>query len=161
MCLNCVGKFVQFECVNFLDQKTLTHSICQASSNRLQCQYPNCSKTFETHSGRKSHIDRQHQGKKFKCKFCTKRLSSRHSVLRHIAGAHQNDEIEGTETEIVYNQVEEIVPQSQEDAVIQQQSEKINQLQNEWKGLQDEIKILRQQVKSKRSSKSTSTNAKQ
>lgn len=109
-----------------------------------------------TKSGRKSHMDREHKGKKFKCKFCTKRLASQFSVIRHTLSAHPHDEIEAdeqTKYEVLYDRVEDIVPPSQEDAVIARQSEKIKELENTLRESQQEVKKLRQKVKSIQSSK--------
>lgn len=146
----------------FLERELLTQTHCEDAFDRLKCEFPNCSSKFTTKSGLKSHMDREHRGKKFKCKFCAKKLASQFSVHRHILSAHSNDEHEeGNEeeneqekkAEVVYDQVEEIVPQEEEDELIKQQSEKIVQLENEWKDNQQQIKILRQQLKTISSSR--------
>lgn len=132
-----------------LTQTHRSDSICDG----FKCEFPNCTKSFTTKNGRKSHFDREHRGKKFKCNICSKRLASKHSVHRHILSAHSNEESEEEKeeenvTNIVYDRVEEIVPEQREDEVIQQQREKIQLLENDWKNAQQEIKILRQQYKS-------------
>lgn len=125
------------------------------SPNQLQCQMPICFNTFITKSGLKSHMEREHKGKRFVCTFCRKHLSSQFSLNRHILSAHPIDEGEENdrkiETPIIYDKVNEIVPKDQEDTIIQQQSQEIEKLEAIQKSAQDEIKVLRQQLKSMRS----------
>lgn len=151
--------------MNFLEEQSLTQTQCEDVSNRLKCQFPDCLKTFTTTNGRKSHMDREHRGKKYKCKFCTKRLASEFSVHRHILSIHSYDENEEdnekSKSEVVYDRVDEIVPQPQEDTMIQQQAETIEKLENDWKKNQQEIKSLREQLKSMHSYKRNSKNVNQ
>lgn len=148
-------KIYDFGCVKFLERNESSQTNSAESSNPLQCQIPNCLKTFITKSGLKSHIDRQHEGKRFKCKHCRKCLASQFSLERHIDSAHSKDESgedeQEIETEIVYGKVVEIVLKDQEDTIIQQQSKKIEELEEIEKSKREEIKILREQVKSMRS----------
>lgn len=93
---------------------------------------------------------RVHEGKKYKCKFCKERLASKFSIDRHILSVHSNIEKEEDDdnntAEIVYDRVENIVPESEEDAFIQQQSEEIEELESELIVARKEIKSLRQQL---------------
>lgn len=90
-------------------------------------------------------------------------LQAKFSVRRHILDIHPNNESgdeanEESEAEIVYDHVDDIVPEAQQDTLIQQQSEKIQKLENDWNNLQGEVKNVRQILKSMNSRKHISEN---
>lgn len=121
------------------------------STNQFQCQELNCFRMFVTTSGLKTHVDREHKGKRYLCSFCRKYFASKFSLNRHILDTHNDEDEHQMEIEVVYEKVYEIVPKEQEDAKIQQQANEIEELESIKRSLQDEIKVLREQVKSMRS----------
>lgn len=92
--------------------------------------------------------------KKFKCKFCNKKLASRFSAQRHISSAHNDrneDDVQDLSREenieIIRAEAEKLVPKNDENKVIQKQQQQIDRLKTELKETRNEIKLFQKKLK--------------